>query len=279
MVERPPVAVRHLLAFAIRTTLSSISLWIPALTLLLPTLLLQLAVPNYLRTRLSPSPWFVIAGSLTLLFLTQIVMSSIFAMVHARRTGRSAPSLLPALRVSIRAGTRSFLGLVLGVIPGIWLQARYAFAVMSAERHDDPLASSAEATRGHRGRLMCCALAAIVVSGVAQSLVAVLNDVLGVVAATGTFEGRTTFELRYGPHVVTTLLAYLCSAAAATLHAVGVSAIYEEAHESRTTLPDVMRRHWMAPPAALGRLAIGTSLALLLAGFAAALYKVHQHLF
>ena len=265
--------------FSLRTTLSSVSLWIPALTLLLPTLLLQLAVPSYLRTRLSPSPWLVIAGSLTLLFLTQIVMPSIFAMVHARRTGQSAPSLLPALRVSIRAGTRSFLGLVLGVIPGIWLQARYAFAAMPAGRHGDGLASSAEATRGRCGQLMFCAVAAIVASGVAQSLVAVLNDVVGVVVATGSSEGRTTFELRYGPHVVTTLLAYLCSAAAATLHAVGVSAIYEGADESRATQPDLIRGRRMALPAAMGRLAIGASLALLLAGFAAGVYKIHQHVF
>ena len=160
MFERDSLPARHLLVFSLRTTLSSISLWIPALALLLPTLLLQLAVPSYLRTRLSPSPWLVIGGSLTLLFLTQIVMPSIFAMVHARRTDQSAPSLLPALRVSIRAGTRSFLGLVLGVIPGIWLQARYAFAAMPAGRHGDGLASSAEATRGRRGQLMFCAVAA-----------------------------------------------------------------------------------------------------------------------
>jgi hypothetical protein len=273
------LAARHLLAFSLQTTLSSISIWIPALTLLLPTLLLQLAAPHYLRTRLSPSPWFVLAGSLTILFLTQIAMTSIFAMVHARRTGRAVPSLLPALRVSIRAGTLSFLGLVLGVIPGIWLQARYAFAAILAEGHGDGLASSAEATRGYRGRLMLCAVASIVVSGVAQSLVAVLNDVLGVVAATGSSGGRTTFELRYGAHVATTLLAYVCSAAAATLHAVGVSAIYEGADESRAAQPDLIRGRRGRLPAAMGRLAIGTSVALLLLGFAAGFYKLHQHIF
>ena len=81
---------------------------------------------------------------------------------------------------------------------------------------------------------MVCAVVAIVASGVAQSFVAVLNDVLGVVVATGSFEGRTTFELRPVPHVATTLLAYLCSAVAATLHAVGVSAT--------TALPSTAKR-------------------------------------
>src|SRR5688572_8079545 len=122
MFERSPMSTRHLLVFSLRTTLSSISLWLPALTLLLPTLLLQLAAPHYLRTRLSPSPWFVVAGSLAILLLTQIAMPAIFAMVHVRRTGSGAPPLIPALRVSARAGTLAFLGLVLGVIPGIWLQ-------------------------------------------------------------------------------------------------------------------------------------------------------------
>jgi hypothetical protein len=277
VVERRPKAA-FLLVFALRTTLSSISLWIPALILLLPTLVLQLAVPNYLRTRLSPSPGWVIAGSLALLFLTQIVMPSIFAIVHARRTGQSAPSLLPSLRASIRAGTRSFLGLVLGVIPGIWLQARYAFAAIPTGCPGDGLAWSAERTRGRLGRLMFCGLVAMVASGVAQSLVAVLNDVLGVVTATGSANGRTTFALRYGPHVVTTLLAYVCSAGAATLHAVAVSAIHDEADlESRATPPD-FKGHRPAAPATMRRFAIGTSVALFV-GLAAVIYKIHQHLF
>ena len=90
-------SVIELLISSIRSTIASPPLWIPALTLLLPTLVFQLAAPTYLRTRLSPSPWFVLAGSLALVLMAQVVMPAIFSMVHARRGGASAPPLGPTL--------------------------------------------------------------------------------------------------------------------------------------------------------------------------------------
>ena len=93
--DHAPVSASGLLVASLRDTLRSGALWLPALLLLLPTLALQLAAPHYLRTRLSPSPWFVVAGSLTIVLLTQMVMPAIFAMVHARRTGGQSPALAP----------------------------------------------------------------------------------------------------------------------------------------------------------------------------------------
>src|ERR1700741_4286544 len=73
------------------STLTDPSLWRPAVILLLPTLLLQLAAPTYLRTRLSPSPAFVVIGSLALVLLTQLALPAVFALVHARRSSIPPP--------------------------------------------------------------------------------------------------------------------------------------------------------------------------------------------
>jgi hypothetical protein len=263
----------ELLISSIRSTIASPSLWMPALALLLPTLAFQLAAPTYLRTRLSPSPWFVLAGSLALVLLAQIVMPAIFAMVHARRIGMVAPPPGPTLAASAGAGVRTFLGLLCGVLPGLWLQARYAFAAFPIEGGK----TSATPARGAIGRLMTCGVAALIASALGQSLVAVLNDALGVVRAAGSIDGRTVFQLDYASHAATTVIAYVCAAGAATCHAVGVSMIHEET-DAVSEGADAIRS---ATPAMMPatRLAIAASLALLVAGVAAAVYKIQQHVF
>ena len=266
----------ELLVSSIRSSMASPSLWVPALALLLPTLVFQLAAPTYLRTRLSPSPWFVLAGSLALVLMAQIVMPAIFAMVHARRTGIAAPSLGPTLLVSARAGVRAFAGLLCGLLPGLWLQARYAFAAFPpGESGADGLRTSATAARGATGRLMMCGVAALIASALGQSLVAVLNDALAVVRAVGSIEGRTVFQLDYASHAATTMVAYVCAVAAATCHAVGVSMIYEEGSAAIGVADDTRLASPTMRPAT--RFAIAASLALLVAGIAAAAYKIQQH--
>ena len=275
------VSVSGLLLASFRVTLCSGALWIPALSLLLPTLALQLAAPHYLRTRLSPSPGFVVAGSLTIVLLTQMVMPAIFAMVHARRTGVQSPALAPMFPLSVRAGIRAFVGLLLGVVPGLWLQARYAFAAIPIEAVGaEGLATSATLTRGRMGQLMLCGTVALIASALGQSIVAVLNDALAVVSPAGSIDGRTVFSLHYGYHAITTVIAYGCAAGAATLHAVGVSMVRQTVDEgdavprrSRT-----MRRAEWQWPSAEARVVIVASIVLLVAGLAAAAYKIQQHL-
>jgi hypothetical protein len=279
--EHHRVSASGLLLVSLRTTLCSGALWSPALLLLLPTLALQLAAPHYLRTRLSPSPWVVIAGSLTIVLLTQIVMPAIFAMVHARRTGVQSPALAPTLSLSLRAGIRAFVGLLLGLIPGLWLQARYAFVAIpiDAVGAEGP-ATSARLTRGRMGKLMLCGTVALIASALGQSVVAVLNDALAVVRPTGSFDGRAVFSLHYGYHALTTMIAYGCAAGAATLHAVGVSIVRQTVDEGAAVPGEnrTMRRADWQWPAAATRVAIVASIALLVAGLAAAAYKIQQHI-
>lgn len=270
-----------LLLASLRATLSSGALWIPALFLLLPTLALQLAAPHYLRTRLSPSPWFVVAGSLTIVFLTQIVMPAIFAMVHAHRTGVQRPTLGPVLPLSVQAGIRVFVGLLLGVIPGLWLQARYAFAAIPIDAGGAAgLAGSATLTRGRMGSLMLSGTVALIASALGQSVVAVLNDALAVVSPAGSIDGRAAFSLHYGYHAITTMIAYGCAAGAATLHAVGVSIVRQTVDEGGAVPREnrtVRRADWQCQSPAT-RAVIVASIAVLVAGLAAAAYKIQQHI-
>ena len=283
MIDHQRVSASGLLLVSLRATLCSGALWIPALLLLLPTLALQLAAPHYLRTRLSPSPWFVMAGSLTIVLLTQMVMPAIFAIVHARRTGVPSPALAPTLSVSLRAGIRAFVGLLLGLIPGLWLQARYAFAAIPIECEStgaEGLATSATLTRGRMGRLMLCGTVALIASALGQSVVAVLNDALAVVSPTGSVDGRTVFSLHYGYHALTTIIAYGCAAGAATLHAVAVSIVRQTVDERDVVPPEsrILRRSDRQWPAAATRVTIVASIALLVAGLLAVAYKIHQHI-
>ena len=213
------------LQIAIRSTMTQPSLWRPAVILLLPTLFLQLAAPTYLRTRLSPSPVFVVIGSLALVLLTQLVLPAVFALVHARRNGLEAPATPVLARASLRAGLRAFLGLVAFVLPGLWLQASYSFAGIRAAA-DDPLRSSKKETRDAIWPLTLLVVTALFASLIGQSLVAVLNESLGVIEGTNV-DGRTVFQLHYLPHAVTSVFAYLWSAATITFQAIAVSEIFD----------------------------------------------------
>ena len=267
---------------ALLVTVSQPSLWIPGLVLLIPTLALQVAAPTYLRTRLSPSPFFVIAGALLLVLLTQIALAATIALVHARRCGAPRPDTLAMLRLSSRIGIRTFLGLIFGIVPGLWLQARYAFAplIYSGDaREPDPLPASAVATKPVRNELLLMSFLALLASLLGQSLVAVLNEGLGVVHPIGTVKGRTLFALNYPAHVVTSVVAYGTAAIALTLQAVGTSVVYEAAVPSVTKSDSTPTRSVVADCRPLaGRLVQSAAVLAVLAGLVATLYKVQQHL-
>ena len=258
------------------STLTQPSLWRPALILLLPTLVLQLAAPTYLRTRLSPSPVFVVIGSLALVLLTQLVLPAVFALVHARRNGRQAPPTPALARASLRAGLRAFLGLVAFVLPGVWLQARYSFAGIYAAA-DDPLRASTIATRRAIWPLTVLVVTALVASLIGQSLVAVLNESLGVIEQ-ASVDGRMVFQLHYLPHAVTSVVAYLWSAATVTFQAIAVSETFDEVE-----IP-AERRHGHRQVTGLAsrnrgrdRLIQVVGAIVLACGVAALVYKAQQH--
>ena len=165
-------------------------------------------------------------GSLALVLLTQLVLPAVFALVHARRNGRQAPATPALARASLRAGLRAFLGLVAFVLPGLWLQARYSFAGIYAAA-DDPLRASTIATRRAIWPLTVLVVTALVASLIGQSLVAVLNESLGVIEQ-ASVDGRMVFQLHYLPHAVTSVVAYLWSAATVTFQAIAVSEIFDE---------------------------------------------------
>ncbi len=259
------------------STLTQPSLWRPAVILLLPTLLLQLAAPTYLRTRLSPSPVFVVIGSLALVLLTQLVLPAVFALVHARRNGRQAPATPALARASLRAGLRAFLGLVAFVLPGLWLQARYSFAGIYAAA-DDPLRASTIATRRAIWPLTMLVMTALFASLIGQSLVAVLNENLGVIER-ASVDGRMVFQLHYLPHAVTSVVAYLWSAATVTFQGIAVSEIFSEVE-----VPAELRGARRQPPEVLEssnrrrlRLVQAAGAIVLVSGLAALVYKAQQH--
>ena len=165
-------------------------------------------------------------GSLALVLLTQLVLPAVFALVHARRNGRQAPATPALARASLRAGLRAFLGLVAFVLPGVWLQARYSFAGIYAAA-DDPLRASTIATRRAIWPLTVLVVTALFASLIGQSLVAVLNESLGVIEQ-ASVDGRMVFQLHYLPHAVTSVVAYLWSAATVTFQAIAVSETFDE---------------------------------------------------
>ena len=120
----------QLAARALRETATRPTLLVPALVLLLPSVALQLALPTYLRTRLAPSPWTVAAGSVLLVWLNQIALPAVIACVHARRSREMCRLDGALLRRCLAVGTRVTLALAAAVVPGVWLQARYAFATL-----------------------------------------------------------------------------------------------------------------------------------------------------
>ena len=245
--------------------------------LLLPTLLLQLAAPTYLRTRLSPSPVFVVIGSLALVLLTQLVLPAIFALVHARRNGRQAPATPALVRASLRAGLRAFLGLVAFVLPGLWLQARYSFAGIYAAV-DDPLRASTIATRRAIWPLTVLVMTALVASLIGQSLVAVINENLGVIERVSV-DGRLVFQLHYLPHAVTSVVAYLCSAGTVTFQAIAVSETFHEVENPAEERHGQRQVTALMAPRNRGRdrLIQVIGAIVLACGVAALVYKAQQH--
>jgi hypothetical protein len=254
------------------------SLWIPALILLAPTLAIQLAAPWYLRTRLAPALWTVALGSLLLIWLAQVAWPVVCVLVQARRERRPAHVTWPVFAVALSVGTWTTLGLTAGVLPGLWLQARHAFAALVAAREGS--SSSFDALRDGmvessrvRWPLFWLAAAALVVSVLGQSGVAVLAEALGTIRPGNVADGRTLFVLAYTPHALTSVLAYLTSAFAVTMHAVGVSIMFAEVHGLHVEVSSE------PTPRVLGVvLRIAASL-VLMGALAAAAYKVHQHLF
>ena len=265
---------------ALVDTLTHATYWAPALVLLLPTLLLQLAAPTYLRTRLAPAMWTVIVGGALLLWLAQVAWPATCALVHAVRS--QTPRVLDyrLLRLSLIIGTRTTLALAAGVLPGLWLQARYAFALLPRSGDTDSQASrgtdaSFRETRAQQGRLALVAGLALCVSVFGQSAAAVLAEAMGAISAAGQENGQTIFRLRYAPHALTSVLAYICAAGALTFHAVGVSMLFDEA---RGTARLAMPMPVSSRASVTARIGMLTATAIAVVAIAAFVYKVHQHI-
>ena len=269
--------VMPLLSRSALTALRTPSLWIPALILMAPTLAIQLAAPWYLRTRLAPAMWTVALGSVLLIWLAQVAWPVVCVFVQARRARRPARVTWPVFAVALSVGTRTTLGLAAGVLPGLWLQARYAFAALLTARDgsssSDALRDGIVESSGVRWPLLWLAAAVLVVSALGQSAVAMLAEVLGTIRPGGVADGRTVFVLAYTPHALTSVLAYLTSAFAVTMHAVGVSIMFAEVRGL-----DVEVSSESSPRVFGVGVRIAASL-VAMAALAAAAYKVHQHVF
>jgi hypothetical protein len=268
-------------AVALRDVFTHPSYWLPALVLLTPTLVVQLAVPSYLRTRLAPATWTVAAGAVLLVWLAQVALPAACALVHARRVGTGRTLDLPLVRLSLVIGTRVTLGLAAAVLPGLWLQARYAFVpLLLSAGQDGPasrtLAGSTSEMRGAQRRLLLVGCAALLASALGQSAIAALAETMNTITAVGHVNGRAVFQLNLLPHVITTIAAYVWSAATFVFHALCVSALFDEAYgaalvnaracDVRGATRWVKAGQFIAAAAALGALVT-------------AVYKVQQHLY
>lgn len=244
-------------------------LWFPAAVLLLPTLALQLALPDWLRSRLSPSIGTVIAGSLLIVLLTQIAAAASWGWVHARRRRQPVRGAV-LIREAVRLAALTTLGMLAGVLPGLWLQARYASRMLQ-----DVESRSATTPRPRHWTLLALAALTLVVSVLGQSLAAGLAEALGTITPQGTVDGRLRFRLAYGPHVLTSLVAYAWTVLALTLQAIGVSTLHGQAASALSShATDAPPRSSPLPL----RAAVISAAVLLIAGAIAAVYKVQQHL-
>jgi hypothetical protein len=240
----------------------------------------QMAAPAYLRTRLAPSPWTVAVGAVMLVWLAQVVAPAVCALVHARRAGMRRALELRLVRLSLVIGTRVTLGLAAAVLPGLYLQARYAFAPLLASAADNgseprPLSSSTSETRAAQGRLLLVACAALIVSTLGQSAVAAIAEAMSTITPAAHVNGRTVFQLNLLPHTLTTFAAYLCSAAALTFQAICVSALFDDERGiARTATPSRIWRD-TSPWVKGGPI---TAAAAAVSGLAAAIYKFQQHI-
>jgi hypothetical protein len=269
-----------LIALAARDVIAHPSWTVPALVLLLPTLILQLTAATYLRTRLAPAMWTVAIGSVVLIWWTQVATPIISALVHRQRTGAPSAPVLRLARVSLAIGTSVALGLALAVLPGLWLQARYAFApLLRGGESDDTTLGAMRASAGRARSVMptltLLVVSALAASALAQGAVAVIAEAMGTITPVAEVGGRTIFELHYLPHAITSMMAYLGSVAILTIYAAAVSAVWDGVRgvRERAAVPSAVR-------AAGFRLRVvqAMALALFLAVVAAFAYKVQQHI-
>jgi hypothetical protein len=265
-----------LLLATAKEAISRPSMFLPAAVLLLPTLALQLAVPHLLRSRLSPSIWTVVIGGFALVWLTQVATVGACGLVDARRHGRNAP-LAALARVALTGGSLVLLGWIAGGLPGLWLQARYAFAPLDMTGDAgawDRLRASALRTRPAIAPLLALAAVSLLVSLLGQSLAAGAAEASGTIVATSIIDGRTTFSLSYVPHLLTSLLAYAFVVISAGLFGIGAS-VASERFEDRRAIARPLRV--VGAPVAI-RALLWTGGVTMVLGAAAAVYKVQQHL-
>lgn len=267
MPRRPTPALAATL-WAACAELRDPRLWMPAAVLLLPTLVLQLAFPHWLRTRLSPSLWTVIAGSLCLVLITQMAAAASWGWVHAIRRG-SAWRGRALARAATQVGALTTLGLMAGVLPAFWLQARLAHVPMQAVDAQVPAASA-----GDRWRLTGLAALTLLLSTLGQSLAAGLAEALGTIVPAAVVDGRVQFHLNQAPHIVTSVIAYAWTVLALTLQAIAVSLALGDARRLEPT-PSLH----VARPRAFSRLAVTGVALVLVMGVIAAVHKVQQHLY
>ena len=202
----PPLTA--VVGIAMRYMLTRPSSLLPALALLLPTLALQLAVPSYLRTRLAPAMWTVGVGSVVLIWLSQIATPAVCALVDARRRGTKLLPPAKLARLSLAIGTSVTVGLALAVLPGLWVQARYAFAPLLASRGPDESTLSMlrrSAAETPIASLMIAAVLALAGSALGQGAVAALAEWVGTVTSVQQTSGRHDLRTALRPtctHVV-----------------------------------------------------------------------------
>jgi hypothetical protein len=212
-----------------------------------------------------------------LVWLNQIALPAVIAFVHARRSREVCRLDWPLVRRCLAVGTRVTLALAAVVVPGVWLQARYAFATLLERDERDAhraLRASIGATEAMAVRLAAVSLTSLVLVTVAQGAVAALAEALGTITPLREVDGRMVFQLAYGPHAVTTVLAWIATAATLTAQAVAVSALFEE-QSPHVELPRAVHS------AHIGRwISVGLTLAALATAGAmmATAYKIHQHL-
>jgi hypothetical protein len=245
--------------------LRDLRVWMPAAALLLPTLLLQLTFPELLRSRLAPAIWTVVVGGMLISWLTLVAAAASWGWVHALRHRRPVRRWL--IVSALRVGTVATLGMLAGLLPGLWWQARLAYAPLQqdtgGERRPDRVETWA---------LVGLATVTLLVMGLGQSLAAGLAEALGAVVPAAAVDGRMQFTLRYTPHALTSVIAYAWTVLALTLQAVGVSLAHGEAvqvaarRSGPTTYLPVLRAAWVA---------VGLAM---LVGAVAAVQKVGQHL-
>lgn len=250
---------------ALRDAFTQPAYWLPALVLMSPALVLQLAAPTYLRTRLAPSAWTVAAGALLIVWLAQVALPAVCALIHRRRRRLPAAMDLALARLSIGIGTRVTLGLIAGVVPGLWLQAHYAFAPLSGREHD---------ARSFRSPLLVVGLGALAASILGQSAVAAIAEAMGAITPAHEVHGKTIFQLNLLPHVITTIAAYIWTVATVVVHALCVSVLFDAARgvaPVETSARAPRARAWVIA----GRLAAS---AVAVGALVATVYKIQQHL-